>query len=325
MTTTPDTLGIDIAKASYQVSLKRPDGKRRNKRLRNTAAGHADLVAWLARHTSEAVVHACLEATGTYGDAVATALVDAGHRVSIVNPAAVKAFAQSQLRRTKTDGVDAEVLADFCAAMAPSLWTPWPVEVRALQGLVRRRDAVQDMLTQERNRQQAGALTALVAASLARVVEVLEAELADLDRQIRDHLDQHPTLRDQRDLLCTIPGIGVATVARLLAECRAITDFETARAYAAFAGLVPREWQSGPRRPRARLSKLGDARLRQALYFPAITALRVAGPVQAFGARLRAAGKAKMVVVAAAMRKLLHIVYGVLKHKRPFDPQALGA
>lgn len=324
MTPAQYTLGIDIAKASYQISLKRPDGKRRNKSIRNTTAGHAALVAWLQRQAPEPV-HACLESTGLYGEAVATALVDAGHHVSIVNPAAVKAFAQSQLRRTKTDGVDAEVLADFCAAMAPPHWTPWPVEVRVLQGLVRRRDAVQDMLTQERNRQQAGDLPAPVAASLARVVEALEAELADLDRQIRDHLDQHPTLRQQRDLLCTIPGIGVATAARLLAECRAITAFDSARAYAAFAGLVPRESQSGQTRGRARLSKLGSARLRYALYFPALTAARMSGPLQAFAARLRGRGKAKMVVVAAVMRKLLHIAYGVLKHQRPFDPKALNA
>lgn len=318
------TLGIDIAKASYQVSLKRPDGKRRQKSLRNTATGHAELVVWLQRHAG-VPVHACLEATGTYGEAVATVLVEAGHQVSIVNPAAVHAFAQSQLRRTKTDGVDADVLADFCAAMTPPLWTPWPVDVRTLQGLVRRRDAVQDMLTQELNRHQAGGLTPSVMASLERVIALLKAELADLDRQIRDHLDQHPSLREQRDLLRTIPGIGPGTVARLLAECRAITHFATARAYAAFAGVVPRERQSGQRRPRARLSKLGNARLRYALYFPALTALRVPGPVQTFAARLRAAGKPQMVVIAAVMRKLLHIVYGVLKHRRPFDAHVLGA
>lgn len=324
MTAAQYTLGIDIAKASYHVSLKRPDGKHRQKSVRNTPAGHTALLEWLHRHAGEPV-HACLESTGTYGEDVATALVDGGHRVSIVNPAAVKAFAQSQLRRTKTDGVDADVLADFCAALTPALWTPWPAEVRTLQGLVRRRDAVQDMLTQEHNRQGAGALAKPVAASLARVVEVLEAELADLDRQIRDHMNQHPTLRTQRDLLSSIPGIGVATAARLLAECRAITDFETARAYAAFAGLVPRERQSGQSRPRAHLSKLGSSRLRYALYFPAMTALRVPGPMHTFGMRLRAAGKPKKVVIAAAMRKLLHIAYGVLKHQRVFDPQVLGA
>src|SRR5690348_3427453 len=106
-------LGIDIAKSTFEVSLRRLDGRRRHKSFRNTAAGHAALVAWLTEHAGR-TVHACLEATGTYGDAVATALVDAHHVVSIVNPAAPKAFAESQLRRTKTDRVDADVLADFC-------------------------------------------------------------------------------------------------------------------------------------------------------------------------------------------------------------------
>jgi transposase len=311
-------VGIDIAKATYHVSLRRAEGARRHKTFPNQPAGHTALLAWLGRY-ADGPVHACLEATGTYGEAVATVLADAGHTVSCVNPAAVKAYAQSQLRRTKTDGVDADVIADFCAAHHPPAWTPWPVEVRELQGLVRRRDALQDMLTQEANRQQAGELVPLVAASLERHIALLTAELAALDRLICDHLDQHPTLRTQRDLLCTIPGIGAATAARLLAECRAITDFDSARAYAAFAGLVPRERQSGTLRGRARLSKLGSPRLRKALYFPALTAMRCNPLVQAFSARLLAAHKHKMVVVAAVMRKLLHLAYGVLKHQQPFD------
>ena len=317
-------LGVDIAKATFHVSLQRADGKRRHKAFPNTADGHTALLAWLGRH-SAGTVHACLEATGTYGEALAAALVDAGHGVSVVNPAAVRAFAQSQLRRTKTDQVDANVLVDFCAAHRPALWTPWPVEVRLLQGLVRRRDALQEMLTQERNRQAAGELGPLVAASLSRHIVMLEAELAALDDQIRDHVDRHPTLRTQRDLLVTIPGIGEATVARLLAECRAITAFASARAYAAFSGLVPREDQSGTWLGRPRLSKIGPARLRYALFFPALAAMRFNPPLRAFSTRLRAAGKHRMVVVAAVMRKLLHIVYGVLKHRRPFDPTLLGA
>lgn len=314
-----EAVGIDIAKVTYSVSLRKLDGKRRQKRLPNTPAGHAALVAWLAQHAT-GPVHACLEATGTYGEAVATVLADAGHAVSLVNPAAVKAFAQSQLRRTKTDGVDADVLADFCAAHQPPRWTPWPVEVRELQGLIRRRDAVLDMLTQEKNRQAAGGLVPVVAASLERHIAMLEAELADLDERIARHVDTHPGLRHQRDLLRTIPGIGATTAARLLAECRAITDFTSARAYAAFAGLVPREHQSGTLRGRARLSKLGSSRLRLALYFPALAAKRHNPILAAFAARLAAAGKPKMVIVVAVMRKLLHIAFGVLKHQRAFDP-----
>jgi transposase len=317
-------LGIDVAKATLHVCLLRPDEKRRTKRFANDPDGHGTLVQWIARH-APTPVHACLEATGGYEDASATALADAGHRVSVVNPAAVKAFAQSQLRRTKTDAVDAAVIADFCRAHQPPAWTPWPVEVRALQALVRRRDAVQEMLTQERNRQHAPTLVAPVAASLERLIATLEAELADLDQQIREHLDTHPTLRAQRDLLLTIPGLGVSTVARLLAECRSITAFESARAYAAFAGLVPRDRQSGLVRRPARLSKLGSAHLRQALYFPALAAMRCNPLLRPFSRRLRATGKHKMVVVAAVMRKLLHMVYGVLKHRREFNPAVLNA
>lgn len=224
-----EPLGIDIAKGKYTVSLSRADGKRRQKSFPNTPAGHQALLAWLATQ-ADGLVHACLEATGTYGEAVATALVDAGHTVSMINPAAAKAFAQSQLRRTKTDEVDAAVLADFCAAHHPPRWTPWPREVRDLQGLIRRREALLEMLTQEKNRHASGGLLAAVAASLVRHITMLEAELADLDEQITQHVDTHPGLRQQRDLLITIPGIGATTAARLLAECRAITAFANARA-----------------------------------------------------------------------------------------------
>lgn len=318
------TVGIDIAKAAFDVSLHRLDGRRRQKHVRNTPAGQAEFLRWVSRH-ADGPVHACLEATGTYGEAVALGLVEAGHTVSVVNPAAVRAFAASQLRRSKTDTIDAEVLADFCAALHPAPWTPWPPEVRALRDLVRRREAVQEMLIQERNRWQAGGLSAAVTTSIQRTIAHLEAELADLDRQIRDHVDQHPTLRQQRDLLVTIPGLGVATVARLLAECRSLTDFASARALAAFAGLVPRHRQSGTWRPRATLSKLGSAHLRHALYFPALTAMRCNPVLRAFAARLKAAGKRPMVIVAAVMRKLLHLAYGVLKHQQPFDPTRASA
>lgn len=321
----PDaTLGIDIAKASFSVCLRRPDGKRRHKTFANTATGHRTLLEWLAEHAG-GPVHACLEATGTYGDAVATALVDAGHTASVINPAAAKAFAQSQLRRSKTDTVDANVLADFCQAHRPPAWTPWPLEVRELQGLVRRREAVIEMLTQERNRLAAGGLVPAVVTSLARHITVLERDLAELDAAITRHIDTHPTLRQQRDLLVTIPGIAATTAARLLAECRAIAAFSNARAYAAFAGLVPRLHQSGIWQGRATLAKTGSARLRLALYFPALAAMRHNPPLAAFAKRLRAAGKHPMVIVAAVMRKLLHIAYGVIKHHRPFDPTACRA
>jgi len=129
-------------------------------------------------------------------------------------------------------------------------------------------------------------------------------------------------LRRQRELLDSIPGIAETTAATLLAEITDITQYRSARQVAAYAGLVPRERHSGSSvRGRTRLSKIGNARLRRALYFPAITALRCSPLFQAWAAGLRDRGKCKMSVIGAAMRKLVHLAYGVLKTGKPFDPQ----
>jgi transposase len=310
-------LGIDIAKAKFDVALLRPDGKIRRKSCANTAAGFAELTGWLARQGA-GPLHASLEATGTYGDALAHYLYDAGHVVSVLNPAVTHAFAASQLARAKTDRIDAELIARYTATQQPAAWTPMPREVRELQALVRRLDALQGMKTQETNRLEAGPVVAAVRLSLETIITTLTAEIKAVRRQIRDHLDQHPGLRDQRDLLTSIPGIGDATAAVLIAE---LFDkrYSSARQAAAFAGVVPRVCESGTLKARGRLVKIGPGRLRKALYFPALAALRFNPTLRALQARLRAAGKPKMVIVGAAMRKLIHLAFGVLKSGRPYD------
>lgn len=311
-------LGIDIAKAKFVAALLRSDGKVRHKSCANTPTGFTELAAWLQRQ-QVTHVHATLEATGTYGDALATWLHDAGHVVSVVNPSTIHAYARSQLTRTKTDRLDAELIARFTATQRPEAWTPPAPEIRQLQALVRRLDALQGMRTQELNRLAAGVTVADVQASIEAVVANLDAQIAHVQQLIRDHLDRYPGLRAQRDLLTTIPGIGEATAAILIAE---LFDkrYSSARQAAAFAGLVPRIIESGTLRGRSRLSKLGPGRLRKALYFPAIAALRFNPTIRAIHTRLHAAGKPSMVIIGAAMRKLIHLAYGVLKSGRAYEP-----
>jgi transposase len=311
-------LGIDIGKTKFHVTLRWPDGRRRRKACANTLAGCAELLAWLVRHGA-GQVHACLEATGTYGELVATTLVDAGHRVSLLNPSIIHHYAKSQLSRAKTDAVDADVIADYAAKEDPPAWTPLPREVRELQALVRRLDVLLGMHTEERNRAQAGALTAAVEQSIAEVLDHLETQIATVRQQIREHMDQHPGLRAQRDLLTTIPGIGESTAAVLLAELFNKT-FTSARQAAAFAGVVPRPNDSGTHQGRRVMCKLGPGRLRKALYFPAIAAMRFNPSVQPLVQRLRDAGKPPMLIVGALMRKLIHLAFGVLKSGRTYDP-----
>jgi len=314
-------LGIDIAKLKFNVCLIKPGGKLKHKVFPNTAAGFEQLLAWLIPQGATKV-HACLEATGTDGEALALFLHQAGHTVSVVNPAAIKAFAASRLSRTKTDRVDAELIARFTQAQVPPAWTPSPPEVRELQALVRRLEALQEMRVMEENRLTSGITVEVVRQSVAEHLSYLNDEIKRTEGLIRYHINNHPGLKQQSQLLDSIPGIAEATAAMLLSEITDIKQYRSARQVAADAGLAPRERQSGSSvRGRTRLSKIGNARLRRALYFPAITAIRCSPFFQAWVKGLQERGKSKMSVICAVMRKLVHVAYGVLKSGRPFDPQ----
>lgn len=315
------TLGLDIAKLKFNACLLNTLGKLKHKVFPNTTVGFQQLDAWLTKHAAPCV-HACMEATGAYGEALALHLHQAGHQVSVINPAAVKAFAASRLSRTKTDRVDAELIARFCVAQRPSAWTPPAPEVRELQALVRRLEALVEMRVAEANRLEAIIAVESVRSSVEEHIAYLDRQAEQTKAAIRQHINSHPGLRRQRELLDSIPGIAETTAAMLLAEITDITQYRSARQVAAYAGLVPRQRYSGSSvRGRTRLSKIGNARLRRALYFPAITALRCSAFFQAWAEGLRERGKCKMSVIGAAMRKLIHLAYGVLKTGQPFDPE----
>jgi transposase len=162
---------------------------------------------------------------------------------------------------------------------------------------------------------------AAVRASVEEMLTHLKQQLARTEKLTRKHIDKHPSLKQQSELLTSIPGIAQTTAALLLAEVPNIKQYRSARQVAAFAGLVPRERQSGSSlKGRVRLSKIGNSRLRKALYFPAITALRCSEFFQQWANCVRQRGKTKMSVIGAVMRKLIHIAYGVLKSGQPFDP-----
>jgi transposase len=199
------------------------------------------------------------------------------------------------------------------------LWTPPAPEVRALQALVSRLEALHQMHTQEENR--LATAQPLIRGSIEKIIGLLDAEIAALKQQIRDHIDGHPGLREQARLLESIPGVGAATIAQLLAVLGDLTRFKSARQLAAFLGLTPRQRQSGSSvLGKTRMAKMGHSQLRKALFFPAIVATRFNPLVRAFAQRLAQTGKSKMAIVGAAMRKLVHIIFGVLKSGRPFDP-----
>ena len=313
-------LGIDISKQSFDVTLRVGAGKQTHEQFNNTAAGIAALVHWLADQGVVGELAVCMEATNIYWEAVAEALHGEGYRVSVVNPTRIKGFAMSQLRRTKTDKLDSEVIAAFCAAMQPEAWEP-PTETQSkLRSLERHRVDLKQSIQQHKNR-QLSTKDADVKASLQRVLEMLDTELKAVEQQLAAVTDQSETLREQKQLLLSVIGIGPKTAHMLLAEMYDLANYKNARAAAADAGVTPAQHQSGTTvRKRPKLSKVGKASVRAQLYMPALNAMRTNPLIRTFVARLQARHKPTKVIICAVMRKLLHLAYGVLKNKTPFDP-----
>lgn len=310
-------LGIDLAKKKFDVALFN-NGKCRSKVFENNPAGFSLLLTWLAKNDVQSV-HACMEATGTYGEALARLLYDAGHSVSVTNPARIKAFGQSELLRTKNDKTDAKLIARFCEKMEPSLWQPPPADVEYLRGLGRRRDALISMRTQELNRQETSNET--VNSSVQAVLECLDKEIEQISKLIRDHISKHPGLKHKHDLLDSIPGVGPATIEAILSEINAFEGFETVEQVVAYMGLSPKEHTSGTSvKGKSAICKIGNARLRKALYMPALSAIKHNPIVKALYDRMKAKSKNGMVIACACMKKLVHLIYGVIKTNRPFDP-----
>jgi transposase len=316
-------LGIDVAKETLDTALKK-DQKMLYKQFENTPAGYQHLGTWLKKQGSTHV-HVCLEATGQYGDGVAEYLYLQGFGVSVVNPARIKHYANSKLRRNKTDKADAQLIAEYCEKEKPALWTPPPASFRDLQALVRHLDDLLETRQQETNRLGSGVHTTPVVDSLNALIAFLDEQIQLCKEAIQNHIDQFPELRRAQNLLVTIPGIGRLTAARLLGEIRNILDFENARQLAAYAGLTPRNILSGTSvHKKSRLSKTGNTHLRKALYMSAISAKHHNPIVSQFCARLSENGLRPMEVIGAAMRKLLHLVFGILKSGRAFDPNYLA-
>ena len=315
-------VGIDVSKATLHVAVLLPErAKPRYQSFENTEAGFAALHSWLVELGATAV-HACLEATSIYGHAVALALHQQGHRVSIVNPVRIHGYAKSQLKRTKADRPDATLIAQFCRDLNPSAWQPSSAEVKDLQDYTRRLDALTHMLTQEKNRLAIS--TALLKPDIEAHIAFLEAQVKSLKKLLRTHIQAHDPLKAQAGLLVSIVGIGPDTAARLLAEIGDIQAFRSARQLAAYAGLTPQEHTSGTSvQGKTRLCKIGNARLRKALYFPALAFLRCAPELQPWRDRLASKGKPKMAILGAAMHKLIRVVYGVLSSGLKYDPSKL--
>jgi transposase len=320
---TAAVVGVDIAKATFDVALPL-EGKSKyqtRSKMPNDPRGFEQMANWLARHAPAGAV--CMEATGIYHEALATFLVTQGYTVYVVNPAQVAFFAKSELSRTKTDRTDAKLIARFAAHRQLSdkplrAWQPPTPAQRKLRALVYRLDELTAMRQMEFNRRESADAT--VHASIDEVVATLDEQIKVLRRQIDDHIQGDPPLQRDDELLRSIPGIAQTTSAWLLASGGDLRRFDHPGKLAAFAGLNPTTRESGTWKGRRCLSKIGHATLRAKLYMPAVVAQRYNPSIKALVDRLLAKGKPRPLALGAAMRKLLHIAWGVIRSGKPFDP-----
>ena len=325
-------IGIDVSKASLDCAFLRDAEQKRTKRLRceNDVSCFASLVAWAEARSGLPVESLAfvIEPTHVYHEQLVQFFHKAGATVYLVNPGRVRKFAEGIGILSKNDLVDADLLTRY-GLIARNLiaWTPVPQELNDLRSLLNRLDVLERNLRSELNRQEkvgkAMVFHRLEQQSIARAVKRLKAEIIRFKRAIRQCIKSTTVLQQHFDLLCTIPGVGAKT-AWVMIVILGSRDFRSAPEVASFLGLNPIEKRSGNsqyRRPR--LSKSGSGHYRQKLYFPAMVATRKNPDIKDLYERLLAADKSKMCALGAAMRKLVHICYGVVKNQTPYQAQTI--
>jgi len=313
-------LGIDISKNKFDVALMLT-GRAKCKVFANCAKGFASLKIWLEEIGSKPRI--CMEATGIYGHALATFLHENSYPVSMVNPARVKGFAQSEMARNKTDKADAQVIARFCKAMQPDLWQPDPAWQLELKQWVSHLDNLKKMQRQEENRIESACKSVSVA--IKKHIKSLGTQITKAEEHIKNIIKNNTELKKKKELLLSIPGIGETTIAKLLAYLGNIERFDSAKKVASYAGLTPSHKQSGTSvKGRTSLSKRGNPMLRKALFMPALTAIKYNPILKQFYLKLLERGKAKMCAIGAVMRKMLHLIFGVLKNNEAFNGAKLN-
>ena len=313
-------VGIDVSKATLDANCVR--GQRKQAKIfANSPDGWKLVLSWLKAMNSKQA-HVCMEATGRHSLGVALALYDAGHVVSVVNPAQIRDFARTKLGRNKTDKVDAVLIRDYAALFNPAPWTPPSPAMRRLCELHTIRAGIIGSRTEWKNRLGSGLGDSTATGLAAMTIEHFTHQLETIDRAIGETIDQDATLRGRRELLLSVNGVGETLAALLLVEMPEPEVLRRSGEIVAYAGLNPSHHRSGTSIDRpTRISKIGNATLRSSLYMPALSAMRYNPAVAALVARLKEAGRLRpKQIVVAAMRKLLVICFGVLKTGKPFDP-----
>lgn len=315
-------IGIDISNRVFDASMQYSGGASR-RQFSNTPSGHRQFMKWSLRQARAARV--CMEATGIYHLQLALALNQHPNiELMVVNPCAARRFAQANMVRAKTDSIDADGLLLYLQRMPFRPWSAPRDEVLQLQSLAHRVAQLDKEITRERSRLhaacRAGSHTRPVQHDIQAHIKQLQRRLERMKSQAYQVIQNDPLMADDARIIDSAPGFAELTVTKLLAELLPLPGDMLPTQWVAQAGMDPRPSESGTsQRPPRRISKQGNARIRQALFMPALVAIQRDANVAAYYEKLLAKGKPKMLAITAVMRKLLHALWGMLHHRQEWD------
>lgn len=320
-----NSIGIDVSAKKLDVAMLRVDGRRKQRKFDNTPKGIVDLIAWIGEKGECRVT---MEATGVYHLDLAFALDKAGIPLMVVNPRQARRFVEAMARNQQTDASDAFDLAEFGARMDFVPWKAPPANAFALHKIGRGISLLTRQHDAFGNRLHAAEATAEtpreVVAMFRRLLRALEKERAKLVEKARALIAADPTTLRRFELLLTVKGIADTSAVAILSELIVLPEDLSAKAWVKYAGLDPMSKQSGSSvQTKPKISRRGNARLRAALYMPALTAARHDPNLKVFVERLQASGKEGKQPICAVSRKLLHGIHAMFRTNQPWDSQRL--
>ena len=308
---TDHNIGVDISKSHLDV-FRLED--KMAKRFDNSVAGFRALIRWLGKAPVARVV---FEPTGAYHKAFEVALETTLPLVK-VNPLQARRFAEAHGTRAKTDAVDARMLALMGAAFNLEPQVPQSKETRDLRDLhVARAGLIKDR-TRLRNRAVTQDLSVLKRQTKARL-KLVEQQIAELDVEIVKLIEARESTARTCDILCSMPGVGAVSAAAMLTLMPELGTLDRKQA-ASLAGLAPITRKSGQWQGKSFIGS-GRKPLRDALYMPALAAMRWNPDLKAKYEQMRAAGKPAKVAIVAIMRKLIEVANALVKANRKWAPK----
>lgn len=308
-------IGVDVSKDKFDTAHF-INNKPHSNIFTNNLKGHKEFLKYLKQYGPH--VWVCMEATGHYSEVIAEFLIANKIRVSVINPWQIKSYGRAVLSRNKTDKLDAKLIARYAETMKHEEFIQRSESQKALKDLLNLLNTLKAQHTQLSN-QLHSARSQTAKKLLRKLIRALEKEIEGVEKEIAELTKKSDSFNENIKLITSIKGVGKLTAYQLLAHVPDINRFSNAKQFAAFMGITPKHHQSGKLKGKTTLSRLGNPSLRKALYMAAMVSKRCNESIAPFVSRLKERGKQPKVIICAVMRKLAHIIFGILKNKRPFD------